>query len=81
VWHASICLRARSGEPTRTEEVPRPSRRLAFALGRELLEGWGTGPTIEHVKGIAFHVRRRLSPAELEVLDPAWLAIAPIDLG
>lgn len=64
-----------------TELLARRERRSGLALARRLVEGVGTGPLIEHVKLLALHVRRQVAPSELSGLDPAWLAIAPVDMG
>jgi hypothetical protein len=56
---------------------------LAKARGRAevLLEGVGTGPDHWTRGADAIHLRRRLSDAEIERLDPAWLALPAIDAG
>jgi len=41
----------------------------------------GTGRIFEDCKAVAMHARRRLSDAEIAGLDPAWLAIEPVDMG
>jgi hypothetical protein len=59
----------------------RHERRALRRLGEELLAGAGVGAWIHHEKIVAVHVRRQLSPRELDGLDPAWLAIPAVDMG
>jgi hypothetical protein len=79
VWHVSIALLASGRCVVATDDVDRKRRRLAFALGHKLLDGVGVTPSREQVRGIAFHVRRALSPREIMQLDPVWLALPPLD--
>jgi hypothetical protein len=46
---------------------------------RELLSGVGTGLDYWQAGDAAYHLRRRLTDAELSWLDPAWLALPAID--
>jgi hypothetical protein len=56
-------------------------RRLTKARGRlrELLAGVGTGEDYWQAGDAAYHLRRRLSEAELGRLDPEWLALPAVD--
>ena len=47
------------------------------AIGRELLQGAGTGDTIVAKGDAGIHVRRRLSLEELETLPREWLERPP----
>lgn len=80
VWHASLALL----DPRRGIPVPvsqwtvKDLSRARSKLGA-LLSGVGSGP--DHWKGgrAAYHLRRRLSDAEIARLSPAWLALPAID--
>jgi hypothetical protein len=56
-------------------------KRTTKARGRlrELLSGMGTGLDYWEAGGAAYHLRRRLTDAELARIDPAWLALPAID--
>jgi hypothetical protein len=56
---------------------------LAKARGRalSLLAGVGIGQDHWTRGDGAIHLRRRLSDAEIERLDPTWLALPAIDAG
>jgi hypothetical protein len=56
-------------------------KRTTKARGRlrELLSGVGTGEDHWQAGDAAYHLRRRLTDAELAWLDPAWLALPAID--
>ena len=53
----------------------------AVNLGRALLEGVGTGDVFIGWGEVALHVRRQLSPEEIERLDPEWLACPAVDMA
>ena len=55
--------------------VLRAARRVAL----EILSGVGAGESIEMVRPTCIHVRRSLSPAEVETLSAEWLAIPARD--
>jgi hypothetical protein len=80
VWHGSVAL-IRGGRPVPTARASERARRIGGELARYLLEDVGTGETIEEAKEVAFHARRSLSDPEIAQLDPAWLAIEPVDMG
>jgi hypothetical protein len=80
VWHASIAF-VLEGTMIPADRLPRKERRLGFELGRKLLQGVGVEPSKEETKSLAFHVRRALAPIEMRRIDPAWLALEPIDSG
>ena len=80
VWHASQAAQTDYG-PIPIAELGRKERRLLRALGEKLLEGRGEGPLIHHEKQVAVHVRRKLTRAELDGLDPEWLSIPAVDMG
>ena len=65
--------------PTSTERwgdgVLRAARRVAL----EMLAGVGAGESVEMVRPTCIHVRRSLSPAEVAMLSPEWLAIPARD--
>lgn len=67
--------------PVGPDELPRGVRRIGAALARSLIEGVGAGPLYEHRRSIAQHARRSLSASEIAGLDPAWLAIEPVDMA
>lgn len=54
---------------------------ITKARGRlaELLDGVGAGPDHWTPGTDAYHLRRRLSEAEIMTLDPRWLALPAID--
>lgn len=81
MWHASIALYGPDGRPVPTAAATRQQRRLGAALALRLLDGVGQQPTREEAKEVAFHARRSLTDAEMARLDPAWLAIEPVDIG
>lgn len=55
--------------------VFRAARRLASSI----LDGVGIGESVELVKPVCVHIRRSLSPADMEFLTPEWLAIPARD--
>jgi hypothetical protein len=57
------------------EGVMREAKRQ---LGRAL-DGVGQAPTVGTLRKAALHMRRSLTPVEMEFLDPAWLAIPARD--
>jgi hypothetical protein len=44
-----------------------------------VLDGVGQAPTVGSMRKVALHMRRSLSEAEMETLDPCWLAIPARD--
>jgi hypothetical protein len=44
-----------------------------------VLDGVGQQPTVGALKRLALHMRRSLTPMEMETLNPAWLAIPARD--
>lgn len=82
VWHASIAYRPDPRKAPQLVESWTAKRRAKAATAlRELLGGVGTGPDHWSDTGLALHLRRRLSDAELARIDPAWLALPAIDPG
>lgn len=57
------------------EGVFRAARRIAARV----LDGVGSGETVEFVRPACLHVRRSLSPAEMGYLTAEWLAIPARD--
>lgn len=53
--------------------------REARRVAARVLDGVGVGESVELLKPACLHLRRSLSPAEYETLDPAWLAIPARD--
>jgi len=47
----------------------------------ELLCGVGKGNTRRDRSDVVFHARRRMSDAEIALLDPAWCAIPAVDVA
>lgn len=80
MWHASVAVLG-AHAPTATAFLRASEIRRARLLAASLLEGVGAGETFVHVKEIAIHVRRSLSPTEIAQLDPSWLAIPAVDMG
>ena len=80
MWHASVAYLGESG-PVGPDALPRGMRRIGAALARSLIEDVGAGPVYEHRKQIAQHARRSLSDVEIARLDPAWVAIEPVDMA
>lgn len=81
MWHASVALRTELGDTVPTDQASAKDGRLAEALARRFVDHVGCGVVIGHTKFISWHARRRLSDTELRLLDPAWLAIEPVDMG
>lgn len=79
MWHASIVRRGKHREPIPARRVL--SKKSAYALGQSLLAGVGMEPTYTKIGELAFHVRRSLTEQEIAGLDPAWLAIPPVDMA
>lgn len=80
MWHASIVER----HPKHFRPVNAPhvmNKKLAYAIGEELLDGVGIGETYRKAGEMAFHVRRSLSSEEIAGLDPVWVAIPAIDMA
>lgn len=80
VWHASLSAR------TDSEILPWDRYRLkARAFARQhlfdLLWGVGEGDTRRDRSEHVLHARRKLNADELAMLDPAWLAIEPVDIA
>jgi hypothetical protein len=78
VWHASIARVSRAGLIATLRwgaGVTREARRQLI----HTLDGVGQEPTVLSMRGLALHMRRSLAPAEVETLDPAWLAIPARD--
>lgn len=55
--------------------VMNAARRLAYSI----LNGVGTGESVELLKPVCLHVRRALSAEEIATLTPEWLAIPARD--
>jgi len=51
------------------------ARRLAYSV----LNGVGTGESVEMLRPVCLHVRRALSAEEMACLTPEWLAIPARD--
>ena len=79
MWHASIALLNQSLRPVLWRSVT--NKQFAYAIGRKLLDGVGTGETYMKAGERVFHIRRALSDEEIAGLDPAWLAIPAIDIA
>lgn len=79
VWHASISLWPSPQRPSPLDRWGGRLERKARLRLDALLLGVGAGPVLCNRGGIALHLRRRLSPAELARLSPAWLAIPATD--
>lgn len=78
MWHASIAeMGNTAARPTRWVI----NKKRPVWLAHHLLEGVGTGELYEKQDELAFHTRRSLSPEEIAGLDPAWLAIPPVDMA
>lgn len=80
MWHVSI-VAFRRGRVVPFRELPILRAREGGARARALLAGVGTGETRAETKVNAFHVRRALSPSEIDALDPAWRELPAIDMG
>jgi hypothetical protein len=86
VWHVSISIRNdRAGVFDSPTIKPAAARRFQVGTVRfwclELLKGVGCGPAKFEAGDVAFHLRRRVAPAELAKLPQTWCAIPPIDDG
>lgn len=81
MWHASVAVVDGTGKLVPTEKLTPKQARRAQALCYELLERAGQGEDRRDRFPVAFHLRRRLSPRELALLDPAWCAIPAEDLA
>jgi len=79
VWHVSIAVIDRHLGVVPTDRVSRPDRKRAIACAERLLQGVGQAPDSPLVLPISFQLRRPLAPAEVALLDPAWLAIPARD--
>jgi len=53
--------------------------RAARRLAESILQGVGTGESVEVLKPVCLHVRRALSAEEMAYLTPEWLAIPARD--
>lgn len=85
MWHASIALQGRGGALWPTP-IPYAAWRLKEreALKHEviaMLSGVGAGNTRRDRGEAVLHARRRLSPAELALLDPVWCALPAVDVA
>ncbi|HSR79139.1 MAG TPA: hypothetical protein VLN57_21375 [Xanthobacteraceae bacterium] len=85
MWHASIALRGHGGM---LSPFLHPFERWRFKereiLKREviaLLSGVGVGVIRRDRGEDVLHARRRLSAAELAMLDPAWCALPAVDIA
>jgi len=80
VWHASVTALGGQGPILISALAPKTCRR-AQRLAIDLLAGVGMGEDKRDRFHFGFHLRRRLAPAELAMLDPVWCAIPALDLG
>lgn len=83
VWHVSVSVSGPDGIIATAELSPK-WRRRAQAEAIALLDGVGEGPDKRDRLPIAFHLRRKLTPAEIERLErmtPGWCAIPATDRG
>jgi hypothetical protein len=85
VWHASIALQAR-GNVIWPTLIPFARWRLQeracirdVVIG--LISGVGHGDTRRDRSEHVLHARRKLSPAEIAMLDPAWCELPAIDIA
>lgn len=79
VWHASIALLRNGKLPKAVAAWTAWEKAQAWNLAASLLNGVGTGQNYSKDGGIAVHLRRRLSEAELALLSQEWLAIPAVD--
>ena len=78
VWHASIAWLRHSG-PLLTNKWGQGTIREAKRLLLRTLDGVGQEPSVLTQRGIALHMRRSLTDAEMEQLTAEWLAIPARD--
>ena len=81
MWHASAALLNPAGKASPVLLWSSAQRATARQVLTLLLEGVGVGPLRDEGPRTTMHLRRVLSAEEIAGLDPAWLAIPPIDLG
>ena len=82
MWHASVAIIGFI--PPRVLPIHyQPARVLkpAKLVALDLIADVGEGETLRQRGPIALHARRKLSPAELATLDPAWCALPAIDIA
>lgn len=80
VWHASVAVLIPGAPfPTPTALVTGSDAKRAKAFAVDLLGGVGRLPERASITDFTFHFRRALAPAEIEQLDPAWLACPAVD--
>jgi len=79
VWHASVSRLSLTGKPKPAIRWNLDERCAVIEVAWRQLNGVGVEPSRIEVKGLAFHVRRSLSPEEIAGLSPEWLAIPAID--
>jgi hypothetical protein len=81
VWHASIAVCNRASQSRAVVDWSPKQRDRALRLARKMLGGIGAGETFVKYGRHVVHVRRSLSPEEIGGMDPAWLAIPPVDMA
>ena len=77
MWHVSIARWKSTLIPTDRwgDGTLRDAKRVAMGI----LNGVGTGESVETLHLTCLHIRRSLSPAEMEALSAEWLAIPARD--
>lgn len=78
MWHASIAYLKSSG-PVMVEQWGGGTLRAARLMLDLVLEGVGSGETVERVIRAVVHRRRSLSSGEMATLSAEWLAIPAVD--
>jgi hypothetical protein len=82
VWHASIAridLGSDRAIPVRRWGAKHHAK--AYGRAATLLAGVGEGRDFREDGDYCIHLRRKLTPAEMARIDPAWLAAPAIDEG
>lgn len=81
VWHVSLAVLNESLRTVLTSKVNRFTLQTVRACALKALEGVGEGPARFEKGNIAFHLRRKMTAAEIAGLSKTWCSIAPIDDG
>ena len=77
MWHASIALV--KSQIVSTDRWGDGTKRVARRIAMDVLDGVGTGESIEVWTPTCVHLRRGLSESEIAMLSAEWLAIPAVD--
>jgi len=80
VWHASISVWSDLAQVP-WERCGLKTRGVVRDTVFGLIAGVGAGNTRRDRSSVVLHARRRMSDAEIALLDPAWCAIPAVDVA